>query len=59
MEKQQVLAILGEILNDNIGQRLTVVMANGIMTTFAAGLPKTDLDNDGQASDPLTPPNSV
>lgn len=35
MNRAEILAALAQILNDNIGQKLTLAMANGIMTTFA------------------------
>ena len=31
---EETLKILAEILSDNVGQRLTVALANGILNTF-------------------------
>ena len=47
---EEVLKKLAEILTDNVGQRLTVALANGIINTLAHSVAQARTD------DPVEPP---
>jgi len=42
MNKQELLNTLGKILGDNVGNRMTVELANGIIAVLAQKIPDGD-----------------
>jgi len=49
MNKQEVLNALGQILSNNLGSKLSVELANGIIASLAQSIPEPEPKDDADA----------